>query len=234
MTQASTPSNTAIWDKLARPDPKALSPFTRSGGFKGTAVNPMHTLHTVTEIFGPCGSGWGMYEPQFQVVNANVYCTVGVWFQRPEGGTSQTVYGVGGETLTGRGDDEAFKKAYTDALGNALKHLGANADIYFKLWDGSKYKDEKPEPAPKNITPHEDDHQKAGPKLLSVKEARELYAKLKAELYKLPTFREVSQWEKENELDIMKLGDWKSYMDKEIEKHLQYIEANTPQTEAAE
>lgn len=153
MTAASTPNNTAIWDKLARPDPKALSPFTRSGGFKGTAVNPMHTLHTVTEIFGPCGTGWGMTKPEFQVVNGNVYCTVGVWYEQD--GAMEPIWGVGGETLTGRGDDEAFKKAYTDALGNALKHLGANADIYFKLWDGSKYKDEKPEPTPQQAEPEQ-------------------------------------------------------------------------------
>jgi hypothetical protein len=224
-------SKTEIWDKLSRPNPKALKAFQRSGGFKGTAINPMYTLHTVTEAFGPCGLGWGMTRPEFQIVGSNVYCTVGVWHSARE---SETVWGVGGEALTGRGDDEAFKKAYTDALSNALKHLGANADIYFNLWDGNKYVDEKPEPvAPTKVTPHEDDHQKTGPKLLTVKDARELYAKLKAELYKLPTYREVSQWEKANELDIMKLGDWKSYMDKEIEKHLAYIEANTPQ-EAAE
>jgi hypothetical protein len=227
-------SNTEIWDRLARPDKKALKGFQRSGGFKGTAINPMYTLHTMTETFGPCGTGWGMHQPEFQVVGSNVYCTVGVWYGQSDKLEYQRgiVWGVGGEALTGRGDDEAFKKAYTDALGNALKHLGANADIYFNLWDGNKYVDEKPAASTK-VTPHEDDHQKTGPKLLPVKEARELYAKLKAELYKLPSFREVSQWEKKNELDISKLGDWKSYMDKEIEQHLQYIEANTPQ-EAAE
>lgn len=135
-------NNTEIWDKLARPDPKALKAFQRSGGFRGTAINPMHTLHTVTEAFGPCGTGWGMTKPDFQVVGTNVYCSVGVWYKD----ATEPVWGVGGETLSGRGDDEAFKKAYTDALGNALKHLGANADIYFNLWDGNKYVDEKPEP----------------------------------------------------------------------------------------
>lgn len=141
----STPSKTEIWDKLSRPDPKALKAFQRSGGFRGTAINPMHTLHTITEVFGPCGSGWGMTQPEFQVVGSNVYCTVGVWHGEPHSGL---IWGVGGEALTGRGDDEAFKKAYTDALGNALKHLGANADIYFNLWDGNKYVDEKQEAPP--------------------------------------------------------------------------------------
>lgn len=149
-------AKTEIWDKLSRPDPKALKPFQRSGGFRGTAINPMHTLHTVTEAFGPCGTGWGMTKPEFQIVGTNVYCTVGVWiWDEKHSDTSDPVWGVGGEALTGRGDDEAFKKAYTDALGNALKHLGANADIYFNLWDGNKYVDEKPaeEPPPKAEKP---------------------------------------------------------------------------------
>lgn len=233
----STPNNTEVWDKLSRPDPKALKAFQRAGGFKGTAINPMHTLHTVTEVFGPCGTGWGMTKPEFQVVGTNVYCTVGVWYKGEAKQTddflSNYVWGVGGEALTGRGDDEAFKKAYTDALGNALKHLGANADIYFNLWDGNKYVDEKPEAAAPKVTPHEDDRPASGPQLLKREDARALYKKLTKDLAGLATYREVSQWEKDNELEIAKLGDWKSYMDKEIEKHLQYIESVTPR-EAAE
>jgi hypothetical protein len=165
-----------------------------------------------------------MTKPEFQVVGTNVYCSVGVWYKD----ASEPVWGVGGEALTGRGDDEAFKKAYTDALGNALKHLGANADIYFGAWDGNKYVDQ-----PKNITPHEDHHQSSGPQLLTRDEARKLYKKLEAELVKLGSVREVSQWEKERLLEIAKLGDWRSYMDKEIARHLDYIEQNTPR-EAAE
>lgn len=217
MTQASTPK-TEIWDKLARPDPKALKAFQRSGGFRGTAINPMHTLHTVTEVFGPCGTGWGMTKPEFQIVGTNVYCTVGVWHTADEG--SNHVWGVGGEALTGRGDDEAFKKAYTDALGNALKHLGANADIYFNLWDGNKYVDEKREP----ISPHEDPPQNTGPQLLKRDEARKLYKELQSELVTLATVSEVSKWEKARLLDIQKLGDWRTYIDKEISAHLEYIQ----------
>lgn len=100
--------------------------------------------------------------------------------------------------------------------------------------DADAYKQQEYTAAPKGITPHEDGVQKQEPGPLTVAKARELYAKLQKELVALNSYREVSQWEKEKELDILKLGTWKSYMDKEIEKHLQYIEANTPQTEAAE
>lgn len=195
-------SNTEIWDKLARPDPKALSPFTRAGGFKGTAVNPMHTLHTVTEIFGPCGTGWCMGKPEFQVVGDNVYCTVSVRYfgktanQLNPMNYSQEVWGVGGETLTGRGDDEAFKKAYTDALGNALKHLGANADIYFKLWDGSKYKDEKPEAEAAVMTAVN------GTKGASKAGNRDAFAKMVAAIRNAPTLAALKGWYQSNVSEI--------------------------------
>ena len=38
-----------------------------------------------------------------------------------------------------RTDDEAFKKAFTDAIGNAMKHLGMSADVHMGLFDDSKY-----------------------------------------------------------------------------------------------
>ena len=36
-------------------------------------------------------------------------------------------------------DDEAFKKAYTDALSNAMKFIGVAADVHMGLFDDNKY-----------------------------------------------------------------------------------------------
>ena len=100
--------------------------------------------------------------------------------------------------------------------------------------DADAYKQQEYTAAPKNITPHEDGIQKQEPGPLTVAKARELYKKMQEELAKLGSYREVSQWEKENELNLAKLGNWKSYMDKEVEAHLKWIESHAPQTEAAE
>jgi hypothetical protein len=238
VTAAST--HLEIWDKLKRVPPEHLKGFQRAGGFKGTAIKPMWTIHRMTEVFGPVGQAWGIDEPRFQVIPAGdeilVYCTVSVWLMAANnfGPVGGRFCGVGGDKVRAmfnsgpKNDDEAFKKAYTDALTNALKMLGAGADVHMGLWDGNKYADE-----PKNITPHEDHHQSSGPQLLTRDEARKLYKTLQAELVNLGTVREVSQWEKERLLEISKLGDWRSYMDKEIAKHLDYIEQATPR-EAAE
>ena len=149
--------NTALWDRLGKTDPSHTKSFKRAGGFSGTAIKPMWSYRSMTEEFGPCGVGWGINAPTFQVVPAGdevlVYCTVSVWYSREERGdgnkpfkmATQNVYGVGGDKVVNktanglRSDDEAFKKAFTDAVTNALKLIGVGADVHMGLFDDNKY-----------------------------------------------------------------------------------------------
>lgn len=150
--------NMRFWDKLGKTDPGQTKSFKRAGGFSGTAIKPMWSFKRMTEEFGPCGLGWGVNEPSFQVVPASegevmVYCTVSVWYADVEPGDEgkpcyrvhSPVFGVGGDKVVGKNkygltsDDEAFKKAYTDAIGNALKLIGVGADVHMGLFDDSKY-----------------------------------------------------------------------------------------------
>lgn len=137
--------NLAIWNALGTTDPKHTKAFNRAGGFKGTALKPQWVLQRLTEQFGPCGAGWGVGEPTFNVVNAGaevlVYCTVRCW----HGSEERALYGVGGDKVSAKrgdgsfNDDEAFKKAFTDAVMNAFKFIGVGADIHLGLFDDSKY-----------------------------------------------------------------------------------------------
>lgn len=140
--------NTKLWDLLGRTDPRHTKPFTRGGGFKGTAIKPMFSYRRMTEEFGPCGFGWGVGEPVFQVVPGSdgevlVYCTASVWYRQEE--KECRVYGVGGDKIVNKfssglkSDDEAFKKAFTDAVTNALKLIGVGADVHMGMFDDSKY-----------------------------------------------------------------------------------------------
>jgi len=142
-------SNTRHWDALKATDPKHTKSFSRSGGFKGTAMKPIWIIEQMTRHFGPVGEGWGMGEPTFQVVDLTkdtgrvmVYCWVSCWHTD----RANTFFGVGGDTVQdqfrdGRmaPDDEAFKKAYTDAINNALKYVGVGADIHMGQFEDSKY-----------------------------------------------------------------------------------------------
>lgn len=139
--------NTELWDKLGKTDPAHTKTFKRAGGFSGTAIKPMWSYRRMTEEFGPCGQGWGINEPTFQVVpnpaseEILVYCTASVWYEKRE----QVVFGVGGDKVAGKNkygavtDDEAFKKAYTDAVTNALKMIGVGADVHMGMFDDNKY-----------------------------------------------------------------------------------------------
>jgi hypothetical protein len=136
---------TDLWDRLGKTDPAHTKPFKRAGGFSGTAIKPMWSFRRMTEEYGPCGVGWGVNEPSFQVVHSTdealVYCTVSIWHGKRE----NIVFGVGGDKAVGKfksgafTDDEAFKKAFTDAVTNALKLIGVGADVHMGLFDDNKY-----------------------------------------------------------------------------------------------
>jgi hypothetical protein len=143
-------SNTRIWDALSKTDPKHTKPFSRSGGFKGTAIKPIWLTKRLTEHFGPAGTGWGMDEPTFQTVAAGdeilVFCTVALWYRESGDDTKRgTIYGVGGDKVLGKNkygpftNDEAFKASYTDALSNAMKQIGMGADIHMGQFEDEKY-----------------------------------------------------------------------------------------------
>lgn len=161
--------NMKLWSILGRTDPAQTKGFTRGGGFRGTAIKPMWSYMRMTEEFGPCGIGWGVNEPSFQVVPGTdgeilVYCTVSIWFTQGET-MSRTVFGVGGDKVVAKfssglkSDDEAFKKSFTDAVTNALKLIGVGADVHMGLFDDNKYvntmrEEFKEEPAAQKPTRH--------------------------------------------------------------------------------
>jgi hypothetical protein len=150
--EPTVPNNLRIWDVLKKTDPRHTKSFSRGGGFKGTAVKPIWQIEQLTRMFGPCGVGWGFDKPEFQIVDGHgveklVYCTVSGWYipdpAKPD--DVAHVFGVGGDKVIAQfsnkvaNDDEAFKKAFTDAIGNAFKFIGIAADVHMGQFDDSKY-----------------------------------------------------------------------------------------------
>ena len=143
-----TNTMTDLWDRLGKTDPAHTKQFKRAGGFGGTSIKPMWSYRRMTEEFGACGVGWGVNEPSFQVVQTPdetlVYCTVSIWHGKRE----NVVFGVGGDKAMVKfksgitTDDEAFKKAFTDATTNALKMIGVGADVHMGMFDDDKYVNE--------------------------------------------------------------------------------------------
>jgi hypothetical protein len=140
--------NLALWNRLKRTDPKATKPFTRSGGFRGTQIDPTWRLQMMTEAFGPIGKGWGYEQLEWTVQERMVFICCRVWYVHPE--TGEVLYTGpqwGGTELvqrnrdgTERPIDEAFKMSITDAVGKCCVQIGLAADVYMGQFDDSKYR----------------------------------------------------------------------------------------------
>lgn len=134
-------NNLDLYNRYAQPPKSALKDFD-NGKFSGTDINPMWRIKALTEAFGPCGLGWytdvvRMWREDTDDGNATVYCHLNLYIKQGEE-WSKPISGVGGNTLmrktkTGTSTtDEAYKMAFTDAMGIACKALGIGADIWWK------------------------------------------------------------------------------------------------------
>lgn len=132
------------------PDAQKTIPGGRLKGM--TDINPMWRIKVLTELFGPCGEGWTVAEKRRDFVpGANgevaVFVDIDLLYRGSDGQWADPVHGTGGSMFIANErnglytDDEAVKKAYTDAISVACKALGVGADVY---WDKDKTKYDKP------------------------------------------------------------------------------------------
>lgn len=148
--------NLQIWDEAYETDRRYCQQFRAPGGFQGTAIKPMYLVRKATETFGPIGQGWGFQQiahHQLKAENSPEVCWysyVELWYRHPKTGELCKVYQYGGSKLCaerrGSGvfvDDEAPKKAITDAVTKCLSYLGFGADIHMGDTEDSKYLSKK-------------------------------------------------------------------------------------------
>lgn len=137
-----------IYERV-RSVPKSAQKDFDNGRFRGTDINPMWRIKTLTENFGIAGVGW-YYDiiehwSEQQLQEVAVHVRINLYVRDPETKEwSKPIQGLGGSTsieTTKKGPrctDEAYKMALTDAIGVACKALGIGADIYWNN-DESKY-----------------------------------------------------------------------------------------------
>lgn len=143
--------NLELYNKVREVPKEAQNPIT-GGRLKGmTDINPMWRIKTLTEQFGACGIGW-YYEvvrEWSETANDETVASVEIKLYVKDGDNwSKPISGIGGSKLVSREskgiyvDDEAYKKASTDAISVACKNLGIGADVYWDK-DSDKYIDPK-------------------------------------------------------------------------------------------
>lgn len=124
-----------IWEKAQETDPGYTRWVNQRGGY--TAIDAQYHVRKATKIFGPIGKDWG-YDCTHSIVDGFAVCDLKLWW------VSRTnVFGpvraMNQITVGGRVDDDAPKKALTDALTKALSHLGFSADVFLGQFDDNKY-----------------------------------------------------------------------------------------------
>lgn len=153
--QTQTEGNLAIYNQVRSVPENALKKI-EAGRLKGKSdINPMFRIKVLTEQFGPVGFGWyTTVEREWTEMSENGECAVFVdisLYVKKDGEWSKPIHGTGGNKILTMEkkwengecivspylDDDAYKKAYTDAISVAAKALGIGADVY---WDADKTK----------------------------------------------------------------------------------------------
>lgn len=138
-----------IWDGWGKTDPGATRQV--SAGRKFTAIDAYWKFEKLTEMFGPVGKGWGWqvhsYENAIVGDDVLVICRVSLWWKDAQG--EANVYPDGQGTpgtafllRKGRVDNDAHKKAQTDAVTKAASFLGLGHDVFRGRFDDNKYVEE--------------------------------------------------------------------------------------------
>lgn len=152
-----THPNLALWESVQATDPDYTKSFSRSGGFRGTAINHTYQQKRSTQAFGPKGLGWGskILDEKYQegapilhkdqVIGREIVHVVRIELWYVLDGNRGSTEAFGQTTFVGQNkhgvytDEEAPKKSLTDAESKALASLGFSADVHLGLFDDNKY-----------------------------------------------------------------------------------------------
>ena len=151
-----TEGNLELYNRVRSVPENALKKI-EAGRLKGKSdINPIFRIQCLTREFGPAGIGWyTSLDREWTEVSENgetaVFVDISLYVKQ-DGEWSKPIHGTGGNKLvslekkwenseqvvTQYLDDDAYKKAYTDAISVACKALGIGADVYWEA-DSTKY-----------------------------------------------------------------------------------------------
>lgn len=134
-----TDKNLELWQSVEKTDPKYTKKVTFGRGF--TSIDPMYQIMKATAALGPVGRGWAYnVEHSTLEVGGCTMAVADVSISLFDGTTYGPVRGLD-FILNNKGklDEDAPKKAMTDALTKALSHLGIGADVFLGKFDDNRY-----------------------------------------------------------------------------------------------
>lgn len=140
--------NMQLWRSVCVTDPSAVKKITGKP-YQGDSPKPYWLIQRATEVFGPCGEGWGVEvknEGFHRMTDTDVMHTavVVVWYMRDgkrcaveQMGQTKACYAKSGGGMML--DEDAGKKSVTDGMVKCLSMIGFAGDIFSGQWNDSKY-----------------------------------------------------------------------------------------------
>ena len=141
-------NNMKLWQEVCVTDPAAVKRITGKP-YQGNSPKPYWLIQRATEVFGPCGIGWGVEvksEGFHRMTESDVMHTavVVVWYMLDgkrgsieQMGQTKACYAKSGGGMML--DEDAGKKSVTDGMVKCLSMIGFAGDIFSGQWDDSKY-----------------------------------------------------------------------------------------------
>jgi hypothetical protein len=158
-------ANLKVWDQFEVTDTRFTKPMDTGAGL--TSINPEYQIKKFTEVFGPCGAGWGFtVKESFMVDGADMMnravkddagapinfgpmkintVRLELWYLEPLSNHRCVIEGVGHTnfvSMTKYGpftDGDYEKKSVTDALTKAMSMLGMGGDVRMGQFDNKEY-----------------------------------------------------------------------------------------------
>lgn len=139
-----------VWSRVETTDPD-MTERVNFGAFKFTTIDAQYQIKRATELFGPCGLGWGIRNQTFDMLaidpadpHYNLLCfTAQLWYViEGEEGCVDIAADIELFENTKNGwkrVSDPMKKVRTDALTKGFSWLGFSADVFMGRFDDAKY-----------------------------------------------------------------------------------------------
>jgi len=130
--------NMELWNKVCKTDPAITKHVNQRGGF--TAICAQAQLKRATELWGPYGEAWGLFDLEYQLLlekDVIVEIALDANFRFP-GVDDILSFPISADMAYKPGNDSR-KKLRTDCITKALSALGFNSDVFEGKFDDNKY-----------------------------------------------------------------------------------------------
>lgn len=129
--------NLELWRKVEKTNP-ANTKAVKFGSREFTSIDPTFQCHQATELWGPYGDKWGLFELNFMDLQTDPpSLMMNAMFVYPNNG-KQVAFPIIVDMKLKAGDDMC-KKLQTTAISKALSKLGFSADVYMGKFDDAAY-----------------------------------------------------------------------------------------------